>query len=52
MTLDIPETQEIPEDTPTEDKNRQILRTAGKYRGKIKMSEDFDKPLDEFQEYM
>ena len=32
--------------------NRKILRTAGKYRGKIKMSEDFDEPLDEFEEYM
>lgn len=28
------------------------VRTAGKYRGKIKMAEDFDEPLDEFKEYV
>ena len=30
---------------------RKTIRTAGKYRDKIKMSRDFDKPLDEFEEY-
>ena len=33
-------------------KNKKVLRTAGKYRGKIKMTEDFDEPLTEFKEYM
>ena len=32
--------------------NRKIIQTAGKYRGKIKISEDFDEPLDEFKEYL
>ena len=32
--------------------NEKPVRTAGKYRGKIKMAEDFDEPLDEFKEYV
>lgn len=27
-------------------------RELGKYKGKIKMSEDFNAPLDDFKEYM
>ena len=29
-----------------------IIREAGKYRGQIVMSDDFDEPLDDFKEYM
>lgn len=28
------------------------VRNAGKYRGQIKMSDDFDAPLEEFRGYM
>ena len=28
------------------------IRSAGKYRGKIQMAEDFDDPLEDFKEYM
>ena len=31
---------------------RQKRRPFGIYRGQIKMSEDFDAPLDDFKEYM
>ncbi|MGK5091009.1 type II toxin-antitoxin system prevent-host-death family antitoxin [Deltaproteobacteria bacterium TL4] len=29
-----------------------IVRKAGSAKGKIKISDDFDEPLDDFQEYM
>ena len=31
---------------------KKILRKPGLYEGKIKMSSDFDAPLDDFKEYM
>ena len=29
-----------------------VVREAGKYRGQIVMTDDFDEPLDAFMEYM
>lgn len=29
-----------------------VIRKAGKYRGMIAMTDDFDEPLDAFKEYM
>ena len=37
--------------TPKEQAAKQT-RSAGKYRGQIKMSDDFDAPLEEFRGYM
>ena len=34
------------------DSDTKIVRQAGKYRGRIVMSDDFDEPLEEFKEYM
>lgn len=31
---------------------RKKYRRAGRHQGKIRMSEDFDAPLDDFKEYM
>ena len=33
-------------------KDHPVIREAGKYRGQIVMSDDFDEPLNEFGEYM
>ncbi|MES2765615.1 MAG: DUF2281 domain-containing protein [Bacteroidota bacterium] len=33
-------------------KSNQSKRQLGKYQGKIIMSDDFNSPLDDFQEYM
>ena len=37
---------------PMAETNKPAIRKAGKYKGKIEMSEDFDAPLDDFKEYM
>ena len=46
------EIQARPSEISLSRENGKPVRTAGKYRGKIKMAEDFDEPLDEFKEYV
>jgi len=36
----------------TKDKKKKIIPAFGSAKGKIKMSPDFDKPLDDFKDYM
>lgn len=38
-----------PEPQPTQSKKRQAL---GAWKGKIKMTEDFDEPLEDLKDYM
>ena len=33
-------------------RDKPVVRKAGKYRGQIFMSDDFNEPLDAFKEYM
>ena len=40
------------EDAFATETEKPVIRKAGKYRGKIVMSDDFDEPLEEFKEYM
>ena len=34
------------------ERSHPVVREAGKYRGQIVMTDDFDEPLDAFKEYM
>lgn len=45
------EIQTRPSEISLSHENEKPVRTAGKYRGKMKIAEDFDKSLDEFEEY-
>ena len=38
--------------TPVNDEKTTVYREPGLYKGQIKMAEEFDAPLDDFEEYM
>ena len=40
------------EDSITSQKNQPVIREAGRYRGQIVVSDDFDEPIEAFKEYM
>ena len=44
--------QQSAEERAGQEENRPVIRRAGIYRGQIRMAEDFDAPLEEFEEYM
>ncbi|WP_218145607.1 DUF2281 domain-containing protein [Cyclobacterium xiamenense] len=53
--LSLPEKQRliaILQKTIPKSKTQKAERELGKYKGKIKMADDFNAPLDDFEEYM
>ncbi|EON77806.1 hypothetical protein ADIS_1725 [Lunatimonas lonarensis] len=53
--LSLPEKQHliaILQKTTQKSKTQKGERELGKYKGKIKMEDDFNAPLDEFKDYM
>ncbi|NHE59641.1 DUF2281 domain-containing protein [Cyclobacterium plantarum] len=53
--LSLPERQRliaILQKTTHTSKTKKGERELGKYKGKIKMADDFNAPLDDFEEYM
>jgi len=44
--------EQITSPIPVAGNGKPIRRKAGKYKGKIFISDDFDAPLDDFREYM